>query len=93
MERLVQEDILMETSMGTVEYWVKGTGPTMVVCHGGPGWYDQGKLIADIADTGYQVLCFSRPGYLRTPLVHGTIKAQARLLNTLHRGEIGIGRS
>ncbi|MHA1442767.1 MAG: alpha/beta fold hydrolase, partial [Candidatus Heimdallarchaeota archaeon] len=63
--------------------WVEGTGPTIVMCHGGPGGYDQGYMLSHLIDEGFQVLCFSRPGYLRTPIQHNTIEAQASLLNAL----------
>ncbi|MHA1126362.1 MAG: alpha/beta fold hydrolase [Candidatus Heimdallarchaeota archaeon] len=82
-KKLVRNGTLIDTSMGLVEYWIEGTGPTIVVCHGGPGGYDQGYMLTDLISEGYQVLCFSRPGYLRTPIQHNTIKGQTDLLNAL----------
>ena len=74
---------LIETSMGLVEYLMEGTGPTVVMCHGGPGGYDHGYLISHLLSEGYQVLGFSRPGYLGTPIEHNTIKGQTDVLNAL----------
>lgn len=82
-KELARNGILIETSMGLVEYWIDGTGPTIVMCHGGPGGYDHGYMLDHLVSEGYQVLCFSRPGYLRTPIKHNTIKEQADLLNAL----------
>ncbi len=82
-KELVRNGTLIDTSMGQVEYWIEGTGTTIVMCHGGPGGFDQGYMLSHLIAEGFQVLCFSRPGYLRTPLQHNTINAQADLLNAL----------
>ena len=82
-KELARNGTLIETSMGLVEYWIEGSGPTIVMCHGGPGGFDHGLMLAHLISEGYQVLCFSRPGYLRTPIQHNTIKEQADLLNAL----------
>lgn len=82
-KELIRNGTLIETSMGQVEYWIEGTGPTIVMCHGGPGGYDQGYLLSHLIEEGFQVLCPSRPGYLQTPLQHNTIDEQADLINAL----------
>ncbi|NHJ47343.1 MAG: alpha/beta hydrolase [Asgard group archaeon] len=82
-KELERNGTLIETSMGLVEYWIEGTGPIIALCHGGPGGYDQGYMLDYLISEGYQVLCFSRPGYLRTPIKHNTIKEQTDLLNAL----------
>jgi len=82
-KELIRDGTIIDTSMGHVEYWMEGKGPAIVMCHGGPGGFDQGYLFSDLITEGFQVLCFSRPGYLRTPLEHNTINAQGDLLNAL----------
>lgn len=81
IKRLQHEGLIVDTALGPVEYWVQGSGPTIVISHGGPGGYDQGKLLTDLADAGFQITSFSRPGYLQTPLIHESIEEQADLLN------------
>lgn len=78
-----------ETSAGPVEYLIGGEGPTVLVFHGAPGGYDQAMLLgANLRDNGFQVIAFSRPGFLRTPLATGLLPEQqadaaAALLDTL----------
>lgn len=79
----------VETAVGPIEYTSAGSGPTLLVFHGGPGGYDQIGMMADLVEAGFQVLLPSRPGYLGTPLSAGqTMAAQAEamiaLLNALH---------
>jgi pimeloyl-ACP methyl ester carboxylesterase len=83
IKNLQIEGKILETNLGSVEYWMKGKGSTLVMSHGGPGGYDQGKLISDLVNEGFQILSFSRPGYLQTPLVQKSIEEQADLLNAL----------
>ncbi|MHA1137492.1 MAG: hypothetical protein ACTSSE_13485, partial [Candidatus Thorarchaeota archaeon] len=35
------------TSAGEIEYALKGSGPVLLMLHGGPGGYDQGLLEQD----------------------------------------------
>jgi len=60
---------IAETERGVVECYREGIGSAVVIVHGTPGGYDQfltlGRLISS---RGYSVVCFSRPGYLRSPL-------------------------
>jgi pimeloyl-ACP methyl ester carboxylesterase len=80
-QRLQSESSLLETSRGIVEYYLEGTGPTVLVLHGSPGGYDQSVVIARLLNLkGFSVLSLSRPGYRRTPLSSGqTPEAQADL--------------
>jgi pimeloyl-ACP methyl ester carboxylesterase len=76
---------VVETPAGTVEYWMEGTGPALLIAHGSPGGYDQGALVARLLSDGdYICIAPSRPGYLRTPLASGqTPEAQADLYTAL----------
>lgn len=80
-QRLQSESGLLETSQGTIEYWIEGTGPTVLVLHGSPGGYDQGMVVARMLNLkGFSLLSFSRPGFRRTPLNSSqTPEAQAHL--------------
>ncbi|MHA1442277.1 MAG: hypothetical protein ACTSPK_10505, partial [Candidatus Heimdallarchaeota archaeon] len=57
-KELVRNGTLIDTAMGQVEYWVEGKGTTVVMCHGGPGGYDQGYMLSHLIEEGFQVLCF-----------------------------------
>jgi len=73
---------VLETDKGQIEYAICGHGPVIVGIHGAPGGYDQTIcLTEEIAKKGFEIIGFSRPGYLRTPLSSGkTFKEQADLL-------------
>jgi pimeloyl-ACP methyl ester carboxylesterase len=70
---------IVETPRGPVEYSLIGSGPTILISHGGPGGYDQGEfLMKFFAHQGFSVLSVSRPGYLGTPIMSGaTFEEQA----------------
>jgi pimeloyl-ACP methyl ester carboxylesterase len=56
---------VVQTSIGPVQYVLKGHGPVVISIHGGFGGWDQGLLIAsNLIDEGFSVLAISRPGYL-----------------------------
>jgi len=76
---------VVETPAGSVEYWMEGTGPALLIAHGSPGGYDQGAVVARLLSDGdYTCIAPSRPGYLRTPLASGqTPEAQADLYTAL----------
>lgn len=76
---------IIELPQGKVEYCILGEGPPMVITHATPGGYDQAKLFAQpFVDAGYKVICWSRPGYLNTPLSTAkSFEDQADLLSTL----------
>ena len=71
----------METSLGTVEYTLKGDdGPVLLFIHGTPGGYDQTTEVTD----KFRVLTPSRPGFLRTSISLGrTPLEQAKVFNAL----------
>jgi pimeloyl-ACP methyl ester carboxylesterase len=73
---------ILKTDKGEIEYAIYGHGPIVVGIHGAPGGYDQTIcLLEKIAKQGFEVIGFSRPGYLRTPLSSGkTFEMQADLL-------------
>lgn len=58
-----------------------GSGPVVLCFHGSFGGFDSGRLLlSSLADKGYRVVTFSRPGFLLTPLSQGkTIQEQANL--------------
>jgi pimeloyl-ACP methyl ester carboxylesterase len=71
----------VETSLGSVEYTLKGNnGPVLLFIHGTPGGYDQTTEATD----KFRVLTPSRPGYLRTSILLGkTPLQQAKVFKTL----------
>jgi pimeloyl-ACP methyl ester carboxylesterase len=77
---------VVETKSGPVEYAIHGdSGPVFAGVHGGPGGYDQTRLYwGGVAEHGFRVLAWSRPGYLRTPISNGaTLEEQADVLADL----------
>ncbi len=84
------------TSMGEIEYSLKGSGPVLLTLHGAPGGYDQSSIDMGMwIKEGFSLLAISRPGYLRTPLSTGeTFEEQAdaieALLVTLGIPEVAI---
>ena len=71
----------VETSLGSVEYTLKGNdGPVLLFIHGTPGGYDQ----TTEATNKFRVLTPSRPGYLRTSIRLGkTPLEQAKVFKAL----------
>ncbi len=63
---------VLETTRGDVQVAREGTGPPVLVVHGGPGGFDQSLAwCRHLRDGGRELLAPSRPGYLRTPLQSG----------------------
>ena len=79
----------VETSLGSVEYTLKGNnGPVLLFIHGTPGGYDQTTEATD----KFRVLTPSRPGYLRTSILLGkTPLQQAKVFKAL-LDELGIDK-
>jgi pimeloyl-ACP methyl ester carboxylesterase len=77
--RLAAGSHVITTSVGPIEYTVKGEGPTVLVVHAGGGGYDQGVLFTKLLNRDpYRFIIPSRFGYLRTPLPNTpTPQAQA----------------
>jgi pimeloyl-ACP methyl ester carboxylesterase len=77
---------VVDTAKGKIEYdLTEGSGPVVMVSHGGIGGVDQARVLANWVDTDkYRILSPSRPGYLGTPLDSGkTIEEQADLFAAL----------
>jgi pimeloyl-ACP methyl ester carboxylesterase len=88
---------VIDTKMGPIEYSINGnTGPFLMVMHGGPGGYDQtAALFSDMFDTGFRIISWSRPGYIRTPLsvaktFEDQAKAAAALLDALQIKQVAV---
>lgn len=95
MRELTDGSSILYTEMGPVEYRIDGgSGPYLLVMHGGPGGYDQTSvLFRDMLGKGFRVVSWSRPGYLRTPVQDGrTFKEQADLAAAL-LDNLGIGKA
>ncbi len=82
---LLSDSLIADTAVGPIEYLQFGAGPAVAIVHGTPGGYDQFKTWASvIADAGYRVVVYSRPGYLRTPLAVGeSVAEQAAALDAV----------
>jgi len=80
-KRLSSASHMLETTRGTVEYQMEGTGRVVLLFHGSPGGYDQGLAMARFLGlSDLAILTLSRPGYRRTPLSSGkTPESQADL--------------
>jgi pimeloyl-ACP methyl ester carboxylesterase len=59
---------MASTAMGEIQYRREGTGPIMLIFHGGMTGFDGNYLLEGLVEEGFQLIGFSRPGYLRTPL-------------------------
>lgn len=84
-EALAGQSELARTSLGTVEYAIRGEGPPVLVIHGAGGGFDQGLLLAEaVGGPGRRWFSVSRFGYLRSPLPEDTsTAAQADALAAL----------
>lgn len=77
---------IVPTARGPVEISRYGpAAPVVVAVHGTPGGHDQVPvLFPSFPGDGFGLLCWSRPGYLRTPLEAGpAFEEQADLLAAL----------
>lgn len=87
---------IAKTSLGHIEYVIKGKGPIVLCIHGGFGGYDQGLLVGDsLMQHGFRVLSPSRPGYLRTPISVGATNeeqadAMVALLDALEIDKVSV---
>ncbi len=71
LKELERNSQLIQTPKGPIEYISLGQGPTVLLAHGGGGGYDFAYLYSYLVEAGFNVVCPSRPGYLRTPLAVG----------------------
>jgi len=75
---------IIETPLGSIEYTLAGSGPTILVVHGGNGNCFIDVKQESLLQAGYQVLIPSRPGYGATPISLGKSAAeQAKVFRTL----------
>jgi len=61
----------IQTSLGPVEYGVRGEGPVVLHFHGGNVGHNGWFFLAHLVRAGYRVLTPDRPGYLGTPIENG----------------------
>lgn len=77
LARLEARSAVAATERGAVEYAAQGSGPAVLVLHGGFGGFDQGlAYLPGLPEAGFRIIAPSRPGYLRTPLSTGETDAQ-----------------
>jgi pimeloyl-ACP methyl ester carboxylesterase len=61
---------IADTPLGKIEYSIKGEAPYLLAIHGTPGMHDGYVGYFDNwYESGFGVICPSRPGYGRTPKV------------------------
>ncbi len=67
-----------DTPMGAIEHAEFGPREriSVLLFHGSPGGFDQTLLADDVTTYGHQLIGWSRPGYLRTPLSVGRTFAE-----------------
>ena len=68
VENLQSGSQVYKTASGLVECACTGTGPAVLISHGGSGGYDMGVWLAGLIGGEYQYIAPSRFGYLRTPI-------------------------
>lgn len=86
---------LIATRVGPVEAAVAGSGPAVLLVHGFPGDWTQGRALGERLLPGRTVVLVSRPGYGRTPLATGRgpraqAAAYAGVLDTLEAGGAAV---
>jgi pimeloyl-ACP methyl ester carboxylesterase len=68
---------IAQTSKGSIEYTLLGSGPVVLVCHGTSSNCFSTEVSAPLVEAGFSVLTPSRPGYGQTPLEVGPSAAEA----------------
>ena len=89
VENLQSGSQVYKTAYGLVECACTGTGPAVLISHGGSGGYDMGVWLAGLLGGEYQYIAPSRYGYLRTPIPENSTPQNqadsfALLLDTLN---------
>ena len=80
------------TEKGLIEYSFEGSGPTVLIVHGGHGSCRSDYQRQSLIENGFLVLMPTRPGYRGTPIASGkTAAATAGLFASLLE-LLGIGR-
>ena len=89
--RISADSHILQTTMGQVEYDLRGEGPAVLHFHGGNVGHNGWFMLQFLVEAGFTLLTPDRPGYLGTPLAdHGSAAAQADLAAAL-LDELGIG--
>jgi 2-hydroxy-6-oxonona-2,4-dienedioate hydrolase len=71
-ERVRSAGTILASPYGDIEFTVGGSGPTVLVIHGGGGGYDQGQVLVDaVLGDGFHWITPSRFGYLGSDLPPG----------------------
>ncbi len=68
VEKLESGSQIAETNLGAIEYKIQGSGPIILISHGGFTGYDMLNILGKLSTEGFTLICPSRPGYLRTTL-------------------------
>nr|HPO50338.1 alpha/beta fold hydrolase [Spirochaetota bacterium] len=81
---------ICETEKGTVEYFLKGNGTTVLIVHGGHDSCRGDYMNDNLLENNFSVLIPTRPGYRGTPISSGkTAKDTADLFASLLK-KLGI---
>lgn len=84
IKRLNTHSRIIKLSKGDLEYLSIGSGPTVLVCHGGATGYDNIYMYQYLINKGFRLICPSRPGYLRTnKSIGSSFEEQADILSEL----------
>jgi pimeloyl-ACP methyl ester carboxylesterase len=82
---------ILETSLGNIEYAIRGEGVPVLVLHGAGGGYDQGLLLGLTSfGDGYKIVSVSRFGYLRSPIPDDSSLESQAALYALLLDDLGI---
>jgi pimeloyl-ACP methyl ester carboxylesterase len=87
---------IAETAQGPIEYDIAGEGAPVLVVHGSPGGWDQGRAMASaLPPERFRAVTVSRPGYLGTGLegregIDEQADLLAALLDTLEVERAGV---
>ena len=95
VSRAVLTSRVVQTARGPIEVADAGTpsGPVLLVLHGMPGDYRQGRsVVDDVGDTA-RVLLVSRPGYGRSPLSSGRSPSAMADLYAALLDALGVDRA
>ncbi len=83
-KKLFSKSKLINLSCGEVEYAIHGKGPAILISHGGAMGYDNIYNYDYLLKPGFQLICPSKPGYLRTKVsVADTFEKQADMFAEL----------
>lgn len=94
-QRIKDDNRIIETTRGLIQYAELGEGPPMLIVHGAGGGYDQGIYFAKLIGGNYRWIAPSRFGFLGTPvpeLPDSRLQAEAfaSLLDALDIDRVGV---